>query len=84
MMSEPEPFVGIEEAAAFLAVKVSYIYEQCRLGRIPSYKVGAFRRFRLSELAAWATRGRATGTPSGAELVADSLLGRQEVGVEST
>ncbi len=53
-----EPFVGIEEAAKFLAVKVSYLYEQCRLGKVPSYKVGAFRRFKLSELDAWARGGK--------------------------
>ncbi len=54
---EPEGFVGIEDAARFLAVKVSWVYEQVRLNRLPSYKVGAFRRFKLSELEAWA-RGK--------------------------
>ncbi len=62
----PEPFVGIEEAAKFLAVKVSYVYEQCRLNRMPSYKVGAFRRFKLSELEAWA-RGSQHGRTDGRE-----------------
>ncbi len=49
-----EPFVGIREAAAFLSVKVSWVYEKVRLGQLPSYKVGPFRRFRLSELETWA------------------------------
>lgn len=49
-----EPFVGIEEAAEFLAVKISWLYEQVRLNRLPSHKVGHFRRFKLSELEAWA------------------------------
>jgi excisionase family DNA binding protein len=49
-----EPFVGIEEAARFLGVKRSWMYEQCRLNKLPSHKVGPFRRFRLSELEAWA------------------------------
>lgn len=60
MRREPvsaERFVGIEEAAAFLGVKVSYLYELVRLGRAPSYKVGKFRRFRISELEVWVTRG---------------------------
>ncbi len=52
MSATPEPFVDIEAAAKFLGVKVSYLYEECRLGRIPSYKLGKFRRFRLSELEA--------------------------------
>lgn len=51
-----EPFVGIEEAAKFLAVKKSWLYEQVRFDRAPSYKIGAFRRFRLTELEAWARR----------------------------
>jgi len=48
-----EPFVDLEAASAFLGVKPSWTYEQVRLGRLPSYKVGKFRRFRLSELEAW-------------------------------
>jgi excisionase family DNA binding protein len=50
----PEPFVDLEAASAFLGVKPTWTYEAVRLGRIPSYKVGKFRRFRISELAAWA------------------------------
>ena len=48
-----EPFVAIQEAADFLGVKISWIYEQAWLNRMPSHKVGHFRRFRLSELEAW-------------------------------
>jgi len=53
-----EPFVAIEAAARFLGVKTSWLYEQCRLGRVPSYKVGMFRRFLLSELDTWARNGK--------------------------
>ena len=59
-----EPFVGIKEAAEFLDVKVSWVYEQVRLGKLPSYKIGAFRRFKLSELDAWA-RSRASKPDKG-------------------
>lgn len=59
-----EPFVGIEEAAGFLGVKVSWLYEQVRLDRLPSYGVGPFRRFRLSALEAWVRgRGHGNGVP---------------------
>ncbi len=51
--SEVERFVAIQEAAKFLAVKISWIYEQVRLNRMPSHKVGHFRRFKLSELEEW-------------------------------
>lgn len=68
-----EGFVGIEEASRFLGVKVSWMYEQVRLGRLPSYRIGKFRRFRLSELEAWATR-QADGHGG------DLLLGEQGAG----
>ena len=48
-----EPFVDLEQASAFLGVKPSWTYEQVRVGKLPSYKVGKFRRFRISELEAW-------------------------------
>ncbi len=50
-----EPFVDIRTAAQFLGVKRSWLYEQVRLGKVPSFKFGIFRRFRLSELERWAT-----------------------------
>ncbi len=76
MSAIPEPFVDIEAAAKFLGVKVSYLYEECRLGRIPSYKLGKFRRFRLSELEAWAT-ARQAGNGQ------EPLRARQEVAQEA-
>ena len=60
---ETERFVGIEEAAEHLHVKRSWLYEQVRLGRVPSYKVGAFRRFKLTELEAWASARRTGPQP---------------------
>jgi excisionase family DNA binding protein len=48
-----EGLLTVEDAAAFLAVKVSWLYEAVRLGRVPSYRVGKFRRFRRSELEMW-------------------------------
>ncbi len=59
-----EPFVGIEEASRFLGVKISWLYEAVRLNRVPSYKIGSFRRFRLSELEAWA-RGQRNAAGEG-------------------
>ena len=49
-----EPFVGVAETAAYLAVKKNWVYEMVRLGRSPSCKIRPFRRFRLSQLEAWA------------------------------
>jgi excisionase family DNA binding protein len=58
-----EPFVDIQAAAAYLSVKISWVYEQVRLDRMPSYKVGHRRRFRLSELEAWVRGSRGTSDP---------------------
>ena len=45
-----EPLVTVEEAAAFLGIQPGTAYLWAETGRIPSYKVGALRRFRLSDL----------------------------------
>ena len=64
-----EPFVDIATAAQFLAVKKSWLYEQVRLNRVPSYKVGPFRRFSISELEHWVATGRnGNGNGSNGEL----------------
>ena len=55
-----EAYIGIEQASQFLGVKRSWLYEQCRLNRVPSYKMGQLRRFKLSELEEWA-KGQRTG-----------------------
>ncbi len=65
-----EPYVPIEEAARFLAVPVSWLYEQAARGKVPSRKLGKYRRFKLSELEAWAS-----GTGNGKH--ADSLVASQ-------
>jgi excisionase family DNA binding protein len=52
-----ENYVNVETAANFLSVKPSHLYALVRTGKIPSTKVGALRRFRLSELDAWAKAG---------------------------
>ena len=67
-----EGLIGIEEAARFLAVKPSWLYEQVRLGRVPSYRVGKFRRFRVSELETWLLEhrdGPGNGSPPVSPLV---------------
>jgi excisionase family DNA binding protein len=62
-MPDPEPFVDVKIVAQFLGVKVSWVYDQVRLGRIPSYKFGALRRFRLSELERWVGEQRQGSDP---------------------
>ena len=60
-MNALEAYVPIQAAAEFLSVKESHLYALVRAGRIPSTKVGALRRFRLSELNEWARAGGSAG-----------------------
>lgn len=45
-----EPLLTVDEAAAFLRVQAGTVYLWAETARIPSYKIGALRRFRLSDL----------------------------------
>lgn len=55
----------VEEAASFLGVKPGTVYLWAETGRIPSYKIGSLRRFRLSGLEEhlWAHRQGDDGQP---------------------
>ena len=48
-----EPFIRIEEAARWLSVPVSWLYDAASKGKVPSRKHGKYRVFRVSELEAW-------------------------------
>ena len=50
-----ESYVPIEDAARFLAVPLSWLYDADSKGKVPSRKIGKYRRFKLSELEAWAS-----------------------------
>jgi excisionase family DNA binding protein len=62
--SGSEPLVSVREAAEYLGVRPATVYLWAELERIPSYKLGALRRFRLSELASHVERFR-RGPPLG-------------------
>ena len=48
----------VPEAAEFLGRGVNTLYLDCRVGRIPHYKVGGAIRFDLDELRAWLEANR--------------------------
>lgn len=54
-----EPLVSVKEAATFLGVQVGTVYLWAETERIPSYKIGNLRRFRLSDLEAHVQAQRA-------------------------
>ena len=47
-----EPYIGVEQAASFLALPVNTVYKMALCRSLPSYKFGKLRRFKLSEIAA--------------------------------
>lgn len=42
-----------EDVAAMLGVPKSWVYEQSRLGRIPTVALGRYRRYRVEAIEAW-------------------------------
>jgi excisionase family DNA binding protein len=59
LATELERLLSVGEAAHLLGVKVSWVYGQAEAGRLPSFKLGKYRRFRPSELYAWLNQQRA-------------------------
>jgi excisionase family DNA binding protein len=49
-----EPLVDAQAVAEHLAVPVSWVREQTRNGAIPVVELGRYRRYRISEVDAWA------------------------------
>jgi excisionase family DNA binding protein len=58
--AEPEPWLGVDEAARYLACTPSRIYALKSANRIPHRKDGSRLLFRRSELDAWLDEGGAT------------------------
>ena len=53
-----EPLLTPHEAAALLAVRVSWIYDGVRGGRLPCVRVGRHVRFLRSDLERWIAEQR--------------------------
>ncbi|WCB93800.1 hypothetical protein DSM104299_02516 [Baekduia alba] len=53
-----EPLLRPEDAAELLSVKVSWIYEACRNGRLPFLRVGKHIRFTRADLERWVSSQR--------------------------
>jgi excisionase family DNA binding protein len=56
---DPNPWIGVDDAAAHLACPRSRIYRLVSQDRIPFEKDGARLLFRRSDLDAWVARGGA-------------------------
>jgi excisionase family DNA binding protein len=56
-----ERLLTAEEVAAFLAVKVSWVREATREGRLPHLRLGRYRRYRLSDIESWLSEQQSGG-----------------------
>lgn len=53
-----EPMVDVAKLEEVYGMPRSWWYTAAESGRVPSYKAGKYRRFRLSEIEAWLTAQR--------------------------
>jgi excisionase family DNA binding protein len=51
-----EPLLEAKQVAELLGVDRAYIYSQSRAGKIPSIKLGKYRKFSPSQLKKWLDR----------------------------
>ena len=54
-----EPMVDVKKLEELYGNPRSWWYAAAETGRIPSYKLGKYRKFRLSEVEAWRAERRA-------------------------
>jgi len=62
-MQQDEKLVGVQELAQKYGPPVSWWYQRAEAEDVPSYKLGKYRRFKLSEVEQWMQRRR-TGSGS--------------------
>ncbi len=59
-------WLNIEEAAALIGVKKSWLYERTRTNAVPHLKIGKYLRFDREELLAWLDQFRRDGKSASA------------------
>jgi excisionase family DNA binding protein len=52
-VSEARPLMTAEEVAELIGMRVNYVYELSRRGRIPTITFGRTRRYRREAIEAW-------------------------------
>jgi excisionase family DNA binding protein len=53
--------MNAREVAELLGVPTSWVYEQSRLGRIPTVTLGRYRRYRREAIEAWIVKSEKGG-----------------------
>jgi len=64
-LSLDEPLLDVEQAAALLAVRPSWIRDATRAGRLPCIRVGKHMRFTRPMLEDWAAQHRIENAETG-------------------
>lgn len=55
-MATDGPLLTAQQVALELGVSAAWVYEQSRLGRIPTVTLGRYRRYRAEAIKAWIAR----------------------------
>jgi excisionase family DNA binding protein len=61
---EPEPLVDVKRLKELYGNPESWWYQAAETGRVPSYRIGKYRKFRLSEVEAWIKEQRQGPQPA--------------------
>jgi excisionase family DNA binding protein len=56
-----EPLVSVKRAAELLGMQPAHVYRLASTRRLPSYRLGALRRFRESEILEFIEKNRVRG-----------------------
>ncbi len=54
-----EPWVSVDDVARHLGVSKDTIYRWVDARKLPTHRVGSFRKFKIAEVDAWVTIGGA-------------------------
>ena len=54
-----EEFVGVGDLERHFKLPRSWWYSKAEAGEVPSFKIGKYRKFRISEVASWLEQHRA-------------------------
>jgi excisionase family DNA binding protein len=65
VLSLDEPLLDVEQAAALLNVRPSWVRDATRAGRLPCIRVGRHLRFTRPMLEQWAAQHRITNAEAG-------------------
>lgn len=60
-MSDPEPWVSVEDVARHLGISKDTVYRWIEARSLPAHKIGRLWKFKLSDIDEWVRAGGAHG-----------------------